>query len=300
MSGPVPTGNPPTGDVPAASAAPMTGAISVVKYGGHAMTDAMAQRSFAAEIADLVHAGQSLVLVHGGGPQINAMLDRLGVSSTFVAGLRSTSAEAMDVVRMVLVGQVRSELTGLLNDLGVRAVGLSGEDAGLLMAQRHQPLIDGEHVDIGQVGEVAEVQPGIILDLLAAGYLPVVSTIARGRDGLPYNVNADVAAGALAAALGAERLVVLTDVAGVYRDWPDEASLIESLTTSELQDLMPRLAAGMIPKLHGCLAAVAAGVPIAQVIDGRVAGSTSAAIRGEAVGTRVVGVGPAAHADEEG
>ena len=211
-------------------AADQHGGIVVVKYGGHAMTDAAAQRAFAEQVADLVHRGHRLVLVHGGGPQVNAMLERLGVGSTFVAGLRATSPEAMDIVRMVLVGQVRSELTGVINDLGVRAVGVSGEDAGLLVAKRHEPVVDGVPVDIGLVGEIVEVRPSVVLDLLAAGYVPVVSTVARGRDGHPYNVNADVAAGALAGALGATQLVVLTDVAGIYGAWPDESTLIEEVS----------------------------------------------------------------------
>ena len=264
-----------------------SGDVIVVKYGGHAMTDVTAQLSFAKEIVDLVHAGRRLVVVHGGGPQVNVMLDRLGIESTFVAGLRATSAAAMDVVRMVLVGQVRSELTGLINDLGVPAIGLSGEDAGLMVAARFQPMVDGELVDIGQVGEVVEVRPAIVLDLLSAGYLPVVSTVARGRDGLAYNVNADVAAGALAGALAAERLVVLTDVSGVYRDWPDETTLIEELGSRELEALLPSLQAGMVPKLQGCLAAIEAGVPAAHVVDGRVAGVVTAAVNGEPVGTTI-------------
>ena len=268
------------------------GGLTVVKYGGHAMTDPAAQRAFAVEMRELVSQGCPIAIVHGGGPQVNAMLDRLGIESEFVAGQRATSAAAMDVVRMVLVGQVRSELVGLLNDVGVPTVGLSGEDAGLLIAEQFRPLINGEHVDIGQVGEVTEVRPAVVQDLLAAGYLPVISTIARGRDGRPYNVNADIAAGALAGALAADRLIVLTDVAGVYRAWPDESTLIAETTATELRELLPSLAAGMIPKVQGCLAAVDAGVPVTHVIDGRVAGATTSIVRGGRLGTAIVDDSP--------
>jgi len=264
--------------------------ITVVKYGGHAMTDPAAQRLFAQEMRDLVVKGSRIAIVHGGGPQVNAMLDRLGIESAFVAGLRATSGEAMDVVRMVLVGQVRSELVGLLNDAGVLAVGLSGEDAGLLVAEQFRPQVDDRQIDIGQVGEIVEVRPSIVRVVLDAGYLPVISTVARGRDARPYNVNADVAAGALAGALAAERLVVLTDVPGIYRAWPDPSSLIHDMTSGELRDLLPTVEAGMIPKVQGCLAALDSGVPFAHVVDGRKPGVTTTIVTGGSSGTTITDV----------
>jgi acetylglutamate kinase len=211
-------------------------------------------------------------VVHGGGPQITEMLGRLGIESEFRGGLRVTTAETIDVVRMVLTGQVGRELVGLLNQHGPRAVGLSGEDAGLLKARRRTVGADGEPVDLGLVGDVVDVDPSALLDLLHAGRIPVVSTIAPDVDDdgtVVLNVNADTAAAALAVALGATKLVVLTDVEGLYADWPERSSLLSDVTASRLQELLPRLQAGMVPKMEACLMAVRQGVPRAHVIDGR-------------------------------
>ena len=198
------------------------GKVVVVKYGGNAMTDDTLKRAFAEDVAFLRFAGFKPVVVHGGGPQISAMLDRLGIESEFKGGLRVTTPPAMDVVRMVLVGQVQRELVGLVNEHGPLAVGLSGEDAGLFTARRTNTVVDGEEVDLGLVGEVAEVRPEAVLDLVEAGRIPVISSVAPDKDGVVHNVNADTAAAALAVALGAEKLLVLTDVEGLYRDWPGE------------------------------------------------------------------------------
>ncbi|TCC09781.1 acetylglutamate kinase [Kribbella soli] len=246
------------------------GKTVVVKYGGNAMVDEKLKRAFAEDIVFLRYAGVRVVVVHGGGPQISDMLGRLGIDSEFRGGLRVTTPEAMDVVGMVLVGKVGRELVGLLNAHGPFAVGMSGEDAGLFTAERRTALVDGEQVDIGLVGDVVEVRPEAVVDLIDAGRIPVVSTIAPDEDGQAHNVNADTAAAALASALGAEKLVVLTDVAGLYRNWPDSDEIITQIDTDELAELLPSLASGMVPKMEACLRAVESGVSRATVIDGRV------------------------------
>jgi acetylglutamate kinase len=245
------------------------GKVVVVKYGGNAMTDDVLRKAFAEDIAFLRFAGFRPVVVHGGGPQISTMLDRLGIESEFRGGLRVTTPEAMDVVRMVLVGKVQRELVGLINEHGPLAVGLSGEDAGLFTATQTNTVVDGEEVDLGLVGEVAHVRPESVLDLIEAGRIPVVSSVAPDAEGQVHNVNADTAAAALAAALGAEKLLVLTDVEGLYRDWPDSDDVIYEISPEALEELMPSLASGMVPKMGACLQAVRDGVPRATVVDGR-------------------------------
>ncbi|GAB2728215.1 acetylglutamate kinase [Streptomyces bullii] len=248
----------------------LPGSVVVVKFGGHAMVDGALTRTFARDVVELWRAGLRPVVVHGGGPQISAMLDRLGLETRFTAGLRVTTPETMDVVRMVLTGRVQRELVGHINAHGPLAVGMTGEDAHTMTAVRRPAWVDGRRVDIGLVGDVVEVNPGMVGTLLAQGHIPVVSPVARGEDGQVYNVNADLAASALAVALGAERLVVLTDVEGLYADWPHSTEVIERLTTGELQALLPGLASGMLPKMEGCLRAVRGGVRGAHVLDGRV------------------------------
>ncbi|HEU4515050.1 MAG TPA: acetylglutamate kinase [Nocardioidaceae bacterium] len=245
------------------------GKVIVVKYGGNAMTDDRLKRAFAEDIVFLRYAGFHPVVVHGGGPQINRMLDRLGIESEFRGGLRVTTPEAMDVVRMVLVGQVSRELVGLLNQHGPLAVGLSGEDAGLFTARRTKAVVDGEEVDLGLVGEVEKVRPEAVRDLIEAGRIPVISSVAPDETGLVHNVNADTAAGALAAALGAEKLLVLTDVEGLYRDWPDSDDVIGQISPEALEELLPSLSSGMVPKMRACLTAIKGGVPRTTVVDGR-------------------------------
>ena len=246
------------------------GATIVIKYGGNAMTDDALKAGFAEDIVFLRLAGLRPVVVHGGGPQISAMLSRLGVTSEFTGGLRVTTPEVMDVVGMVLVGQVQRELVGLINDHGPYAVGMSGEDAHLFRAERRGATVDGELVDIGQVGDVVEVRPDFVTQLLDDGLIPVVSTVARDAEGTSYNVNADTAAAALAIALRAEKLVVLTDIEGLYSDWPNRDSLVSTIEATRLRDLLPSLESGMVPKMEACLRAVEGGVPRATVIDGRV------------------------------
>lgn len=251
-----------------------TGSTVVVKYGGHAMVDPELRRAFAADMVFLRYAGLKPVVVHGGGPQISSMLDRLGIDSEFRGGLRVTTPEVMDVVRMVLVGQVGRELVGLINAHGPFAVGLSGEDAGLFTAVRRTAYVDGQQVDIGQVGDVESVDVTAVTDLIDGGRIPVLSTVAPGTDGVSYNLNADTAAAALAVALRARKLVVLTDVPGLYANWPDTSSLVGEITVDDLEKLLPSLQSGMVPKMEACLRAVRGGVPAAHVVDGRVAHST--------------------------
>jgi acetylglutamate kinase len=237
----------------------------------------------------LRYAGIRPVVVHGGGPQINRMLKRLGIESEFRGGLRVTTAETMQVVRMVLVGQVNSDVVGDINAHGPFAVGLSGEDAHLFTAERRGVIVEGEPIDIGLVGEVVDVQPAILHALLDEGKVPVVATVARGENGEIFNVNADTAAAAVAVALRAEKLVVLTDVEGLYADWPSSDEVISSLTADELEQLLPGLTTGMVPKMEACLRAVRGGVPRAHVLDGRVAHSLLLELfTDEGVGTMVV------------
>jgi acetylglutamate kinase len=265
------------------------GAVVVVKYGGNAMVDAELKRAFAADMVFLRHVGIKPVVVHGGGPQISAMLKRLGMESQFRGGLRVTTAESVDVVRMVLVGQVGRELVGLVNEYGPYAVGMSGEDAGLFTAERRPAYVDGEPVDVGLVGDVASVNTSAVTDLIAAGRIPVVATVAPDADGVLHNLNADTAAGALAVALQARKLVVLTDVEGLYARWPDRDSLVSQLTTAELAELLPCLESGMVPKMEACLRAVRGGVPAAHVVDGRVPHSILLEVfTSEGFGTMVV------------
>ena len=245
------------------------GQVIVVKYGGNAMVDDALKKAFAEDIVFLRMAGFKPVVVHGGGPQISQMLDRLGIESEFRGGLRVTTDEAMDVVRMVLVGQVQRELVGLINRHGPLAVGLSGEDGGLFTAARTELVIDGEEIDLGLVGEVASVRPEAVLDVIEAGRIPVISSVAPDPEGAVHNVNADTAAAALAVALGAEKLLVLTDVEGLYENWPDSDDVIGEIGPEALRAMLPTLASGMVPKMTACLAAIDGGVPRTTVVDGR-------------------------------
>ncbi|GAA2712638.1 MULTISPECIES: acetylglutamate kinase [Streptomyces] len=264
------------------------GKTVVIKFGGNAMVDEELKAAFAQDVVFLRHAGLKPVVVHGGGPQISAHLDRLGIPSEFKAGLRVTTPEAMDAVRMVLAGQVQRELVGLLNRHGPLAVGLTGEDAHLMTAVQTYAHVDGERVDIGRVGEISAIDTGAVTALLDDGRIPVISSIAGGADGV-YNVNADTAAAALAAALGAETLMVLTDVEGLYADWPHSDEVISQLTAGELERLLPELSSGMVPKMQGCLHAVRGGVNTARVIDGRVQHAILLEIfTDEGIGTMVV------------
>jgi len=265
------------------------GKIIVVKYGGNAMTSPDLQAAFAEDVMFLRYAGLKPVIVHGGGPQITEHLARLGIESEFRGGLRVTSPEAMSIVRMVLTGQVNAEIVNMLNDHGTFAIGLSGEDASLLTAERRPAIVDGEEIDIGQVGDVVAVDPSAIHALLDAGRIPVLATVARGRDGLTYNVNADTAAAAVAVGLNAEKLIVLTDVEGLYADWPQSTEIVSRIRSDELAMLLPSLASGMVPKMEACMRAVDGGVPRAHVLDGRVPHALLLEIfTSEGIGTMVV------------
>ena len=250
--------------------AEFAGETVVIKYGGNAMTDEALKRAFAEDIVFLRRVGLRPVVVHGGGPQISQMLDKLDIASEFRGGLRVTTPEAMDVVRMVLVGQVGRELVNLINQHGPFAVGMSGEDGGLFTAKRRGLVVGDEEIDLGLVGDVKSVDPSSLNDLISAGRIPVVATVAPDRDGQVHNINGDTAAAALAVALKAKRLVMLTNVAGVYANYPDEESIITQITTDEVREMMPSLDAGMIPKMEACVKAVEGGVRSATVIDGRV------------------------------
>ncbi|AGF72373.1 acetylglutamate kinase [Corynebacterium halotolerans] len=247
--------------------------IVVVKYGGNAMVDEELKAAFAADMVFLRTVGAKPVVVHGGGPQISAMLERVGLEGEFKGGFRVTTPEVMDVVRMVLFGQVGRDLVGLINSHGPYAVGTSGEDAGLFTATKRLVEVEGEPTDIGLVGDITDVNPAALMDIIEAGRIPVVSTIAPGEDGEVYNINADTAAGALAAAIGAERLLILTNVEGLYTDWPNKDSLVSKIQLTELADILPGLDSGMIPKMESCLRAVQGGISAAHVIDGRIAHS---------------------------
>jgi acetylglutamate kinase len=276
------------------------GQIVVLKYGGNAMIDDELRLAFAQDVVFLRYAGLRPVVVHGGGPQINAQLDRLGIQTTFAAGLRVTTKETMDVVRMVLTGQVNREIVGLINEHGPFAVGMSGEDAHLLTARRLTAEVGGKPVDLGQVGEVVAVNPGAVHALLADGRIPVISSVARSANGEVLNVNADTAAAAVAVELGAAKLVFLTDVAGLYPRWNGEdaasalaARPISQLTADELAGLMPGLSDGMVPKMAACLSAVRGGVPQSHVLDGRLPHAILLEIFTDSgIGTMVVPSGP--------
>ncbi|GJO11463.1 acetylglutamate kinase [Mycobacterium marinum] len=246
------------------------GRVVVIKYGGNAMTDDTLRQAFAADMAFLRNCGIHPVVVHGGGPQITAMLGKLGIEGDFKGGFRVTTPEVLDVARMVLFGQVGRELVNLINAHGPYAVGVTGEDAQLFTAVRRSVNVDGVATDIGLVGDVDHVNAAALMDLIAAHRIPVISTLAPDAEGVVHNINADTAAAALAEALGAEKLLMLTDVEGLYTSWPNRDSLVREIDTAALEQLLPRLEAGMIPKVEACLRAVTGGVPSAHVIDGRV------------------------------
>ena len=267
----------------------LRGKIVVVKYGGNAMTDKALQSAFADDMVFLLKAGVHPVVVHGGGPQISAMLKKLGIPGEFKGGFRVTTPEVLDVARMVLFGQVGRELVNLINVHGPYAVGLTGEDARLFTAVRRSVLVDGVDTDIGLVGDVDHVNTDVLRDLIAAGRIPVVSTVAPDAAGVVHNINADTAAAAVAEALDAETLLMLIDVEGLYTRWPDRDSLVSEIDTATLAGLLPGLEEGMVPKIEACLRAVNAGVPSAHVIDGRVEHSVLAGLFTDGVtGTKVV------------
>ena len=241
------------------------GATIVVKYGGNAMTDPALADTFATDIVLLHSIGLRVVVVHGGGPQIGDLMTRLGKESEFRDGLRVTDAETLDIARMVLVGKVNREIVAAINTHGPLAVGLSGEDAGLIEADRRDP-------DLGFVGDVKRVNPAIVESLLAQNLIPVISTIGADLAGQAYNINADAVAGAVAGALGAEKVIYLTDIAGLLRDVTDASSLVSEIDRAGLSALVGSgaLSGGMIPKIEACLDALDRGVAAAHLLDGRI------------------------------
>ncbi|MCV7195329.1 acetylglutamate kinase [Mycobacterium angelicum] len=276
------------------------GKIVVVKYGGNAMTDDALRQAFAADMAFLRNCGIHPVVVHGGGPQISAMLRRLGIEGDFKGGFRVTTPEVLDIARMVLFGQVGRELVNLINAHGPYAVGITGEDAQLFTAVRRSVTVDGVATDIGLVGDVDRVNTDALLDLIATRRIPVVSTLAPDAEGVVHNINADTAAAALAEALKAEKLLMLTDVEGLYTNWPDRGSLVSEIDTATLSQLLPTLESGMIPKIEACLRAVSGGVPSAHVIDGRVKHCVLVELFTNAgTGTKVVRAGDDAERSDE-
>jgi acetylglutamate kinase len=263
--------------------------IVVVKYGGNAMTDDALKTAFAGDMVALRKAGIRPIVVHGGGPQISAMLNKLGIAGEFKGGFRVTTPEVLDVARMVLFGQVGRDLVNLINAHGPYAVGLTGEDARMFTAVRRTVTVDGVPCYIGLVGDIEHVDTALLMDLLTAGRIPVVSTIGPDANGVVLNINADTAAAAVAEAVGAETLLMLTDVEGLYTRWPDRDSLVSQIDTATLADLLPTLEEGMVPKIEACLRAVEAGVPSAHVIDGRVEHCVLASLfTDEGTGTKVV------------
>ena len=245
------------------------GKVVVIKFGGNAMVDEQLTKAFAEDMAYLRFVGIKPVVVHGGGPQITARLAELGIETEFRSGLRVTSPEVMQVVKDVLRNQISAQLATLVENAGAKTVVLSGEDSSLFRAEQTKTDQAGHALDIGLVGEVTQVNPRIVLEALAAGVVPIISTVAPGADGSLLNVNADLAAASLAVALGAEKLLLLTDVAGLYSNWLNKDSLISEIHVAELTDLLPQLESGMIPKMQACLNALAGGVPRAHIIDGR-------------------------------
>lgn len=245
------------------------GKVVVIKFGGNAMVDQQLTKAFAEDMAYLRFVGIKPVVVHGGGPQITARLAELGIETEFRSGLRVTSPEVMEVVRDVLRNQISAELAGYVEGAGAEAVVLSGEDSNLFRAEKTTTDQVGSPLDVGLVGEVTQVNPRVVLEALATGVVPIISTVAPGPDGSLLNVNADLAAASLAVALGAEKLLLLTDVAGLYSNWPNKDSLISEIRVAELVALMPQLESGMIPKMQACLNSLAGGVPRAHIIDGR-------------------------------
>jgi acetylglutamate kinase len=244
------------------------GKIVVIKYGGHAMADDELKRQVAIDCVLLHYVGIRPVVVHGGGPKIDEVMDRIGKKSERVAGLRVTDGETMEIAQMVLVGTIQQELVSLINASGGRAVGLSGKDANLIVACKKEM---GD-IDLGYVGDVVSVDRRVIDTLLDAGYIVVISSIGVGGGGQSYNINADTVAGDLAAALGAEKLLVLSDVPGILDDVNDPESLISRLSLGESEALMTtdKIGKGMIPKVEACVRAVSGGVPRAHLIDGRI------------------------------
>jgi acetylglutamate kinase len=271
------------------------GKTFVIKYGGNAMINEELKQGVMQDIVLLKFLGIHPIVIHGGGPEITQMLKRVGKPSQFVQGLRVTDSETMEIVQMVLVGKLNKEIVARLNLLGAKAVGLSGQDANLLVAQKTQPTMppdfQGEIPDIGYVGEVTQINTTILEQLIREDYVPVISSIGVGVDGASYNINADTAAGELAAALNAEKLIMLTDVEGIFQDYQDKSSLISSLSIERAHQMIGQgiIEGGMIPKVEACITALKSGVNRTHIIDGRLLHSMLLEIlTDKGIGTMVV------------
>ena len=271
------------------------GKTIVIKYGGNAMINDDLKEKVMQDIALMKYVGIRPVIVHGGGPDITGFLKKVGKESDFVAGLRVTDEETIEIAEMVLDGKVNSEIVNLLNRRGVRAVGLSGKDAGLIKARKKLATVyegeDTKKVDIGYVGEVEQVDTGILEDLLKQGYVPIIAPIGVGDNGESYNINADYVAAEIAGALQAEKLLLLTDIEGIYKDFNDKSSFISTLHLPEArQDIKEGIiAGGMIPKVEACLTALEQGAGKTHIIDGRLAHSIILEIfTSRGIGTQVV------------
>ncbi len=248
------------------------GKTVVVKFGGNAMENDELKEMFASDIVLMRYVGMNPVIVHGGGPQVTHYMERLSLEVRFVDGHRVTDAATMEVAKMVLVGKVNKEIVSLINGHGTLAVGLSGEDGNLLRARKRTHFVDGDEVDLGFVGEVDRVNPGILNNLIRDEFIPVVASIGVDGAGQSYNINADLVAGALAEALQADKLIYLTDVDGIYRDFEDKSSLIPELGVAEGEDLIREggLSSGMLPKMQSCMEALRSGVRRAHIINGTI------------------------------
>lgn len=271
------------------------GKTVVIKYGGNAMINNELKHSVVQDIVMMKYIGLRPVVVHGGGPEITAMLKQLGKESQFVSGLRVTDAETVAVAEMVLVGKINTEIVGLINQYGAKAVGLNGKDAELLVTAKHLAKVHDagqiKEVDIGFVGEISKVNPEIINTLIDQGYIPVIAPIGVGSEGESYNINADYVAGEIAAAIKAEKLLLLTDVEGIYRDYHDKNSFISTLAFAEAQTMIAdgQIDGGMIPKVEACIRALAGGAAKTHIIDGRQPHSLLLEIFTDAgIGTEVV------------
>lgn len=263
--------------------------LIVIKYGGNAMIDIEKKKKFLEDISNLSKAGKKLVIVHGGGPEINNMLKRVGKESYFIQGNRVSDSEVVEIAEMVLAGKINKGLVGELNNLGVKAIGLSGKDAGLIEAQKKYLNIDGQKIDIGFVGEITKVDEGILKLLLDTGYLPIISTIGYDRDGNTYNINADYVAGEIAGKLKAEKLLFFTDVDGIYRDFEDKSSLINEIEKNEVLELIEsgNISGGMLPKVNSCLETLDKGVAQVVILNGKIEGIVDRYFSDGKIGTSI-------------
>lgn len=264
--------------------------IIVIKYGGSAMTEGKNRKNFLANIAKLLAEGKKIVVVHGGGPEINRILQKLGKESKFIQGNRVSDEEIVEVAEMVLSGRLNKGIVGEFNTLGIKAIGLSGKDGKILEVRKKYLEIDGKKIDIGFVGEVIKVDVELIRLLLDNGYLPIISTIASDREGNTFNINADYVAGEIAGKLKAKKLLFFTDVDGVYRDFEDKSSLITRVSEREIRNLIEggTISGGMLPKVETCLNALAKGIDEVVILNGKIIDIVGKYFSDEKIGTTIV------------